>query len=403
MALKNVEKALIVIIIWYPTLYLFRIGSVDIPSVLILMILFMSRRKVLSRSKIQGFPWKLSLSLCVLSYVLSNFITEDMPRNAVLLHYLTMYLLVYLEWCIYKGDKQTNDFFIRQFGLYMAILVFCGYLETITGNNFILQSLNFEGMADIMPMEENVRYGIHKAQSLTIWSEVYGMMCGFGLTTVLILVTHTHQKINSRLLFILVVLFLAVVFCGSRAVLVGVILCCMSGASFFVGNVKNLLALIIVSCLLLLINSDFTNQVILGLLHPDKVGGSNWEMREEQLETSIFFFLRHPIVGNGLYYVYNIIMDIDKASINGAESLLFEILIDRGCLGLLSLLVLIFQVGKFLCHKKASNLIFVMIGFLFAKMMTLMASLEEMFFLFYVIPFFHIQASTKMSPNIFKN
>lgn len=389
---KNVKRAMILCLIWYPTICLFNIGPINIFS-FVVVTLYATQYWNLKKIK-KVYPFRIGLTICLFSYFVSNFFTIGGQHNANLINTFCLYGFTYILWKLYSGRRPINTFFVKHLIIYLIVLMVYATIEMILKKNFFMEYLFNNGIVDVLPVKGNQRYGVFKPQSLTIWSEVFGMICGLGFTTILIAVRKSILKLGLGTYILLFFLFLFIIFCGSRAVLVGSIICFGAGAFYYIKNIKYIGLAALSILLIVFFGGDFISQVIDGVIHHEEAGGSSLEMRKMQFATSVRYFLNHPFIGNGLSYIYTTVMKIDKSGIYGAESLLFELLVDRGLLGLASLLLLVGQTILFLFKSGMKYLSFIVLGFIFTKFMTLMASLDEMFFLYYVIPLYYMQLSS---------
>ena len=116
------------------------------------------------------------------------------------------------------------------------------------------------------------------------------------------------------------------------------------------------------------------------MIHSDDVGGSDTDMRLEQLNISLKFLNQNFILGNGIYAWTEI---AQRTNLYGAESIWFGLMIDRGILGIISLVLFNVELLVYILKKKLFRLVFFVVAFLVTSSMS---SLPNIMYTSVVIP-----------------
>lgn len=381
---KSPLKCLLILFIWFPTLIMFRLGKLPIIptfTFIIFATLFVKQNYKLHLLK---YPFLFPSVICVLSYLLSFWLGEGERHLGLLGNAFSSFVLPYLLWRMYTPTSLNRTFLYKQLMIYLFILAIYGLIETVTGMNVIAQTLYEHGF--IENLQDSMRYGLHRAQSLTIWCSAFGSACGLGLVFLLNSAFRGYLKLNRRLYILFVCLFMGVIASGTRTVMAMTCIALLSVLPFIRKHIRTLTPLLVILFLLLvIIDGAILNEIVDSFVHHEDAGGSSIEMRELQYEAALWFFQLNPVIGNGLGFIGEA-MEADKKLLGG-ESIIFTTLIDRGFVGIISLIILVAYVLIVLAKRKMYSLCFLMIAFAFAKVMSLLPSLDEAFILLYIIPF----------------
>lgn len=216
------------------------------------------------------------------------------------------------------------------------------------------------------------------------WSHpiTYGFIC--TLFFYMLVPYMKERKIKILLLF----LFGSVMICGSRTVLFAfmllgalyILLCYKVTKAIGIGAIALLLGSL--SYLTVPIIHDKVEDVVATATGSSDTGGSSLDMRDEQLDASLFIFSSAPIYGHGPDYVQEQIMPNQQIywqeglNLYGFESYLYILLIERGVVGivmeiLVSLALLLYGFRNRRKYKKsAGTIISIWLTFIFFSLST---------------------------------
>lgn len=135
---------------------------------------------------------------------------------------------------------------------------------------------------------------------------------------------------------------------------------------------------------------DYVSSIYDAIVDTEKVGGSNTEMRDTQLELAQYFMQQSYWVGNGLSYSFEYVANYFEA-MAGAESLWFPLMIDQGMIGIITYIIYIFSCARFIIKSKQTPILFFLIGML---VFNTMSSIPEYYFI-YLIMYIQIMISER--------
>lgn len=283
---------------------------------------------------------------------------------------------------IQKISKFWNFLFLNIF-IFVSVILSVGFVELNLGFNPIilwLQSVNI-GDYSVEQREDYIRFGMYRCQSLMVWCSTYGVVCGF--TALLLLLLNYYKRFKQSLLVVLMSLLLlfGMFTSGTRSAFVAISITLLAYIFQAAFKFKYLLGgLFLLLCAYYLF-PDFFDQVLLSLTDTSSVGGSDTELRQSQLNVALREFSNSPFIGHGAgrcAYLVN-----KNIGLLGAESFLFWTLIDRGILGLVCSLILLFSTIKYL-KKQNFLLCFIPLGIMVGKYSSLFPDIEETYYFFYL-------------------
>ena len=110
-----------------------------------------------------------------------------------------------------------------------------------------------------------------------------------------------------------------------------------------------------------------------------EIGGSSSEMREGQWEIAFYYLMNDFWVGNGFTFT-SLLLSQDEAGLFGAEGMWLPIIMDRGIIGVISIL-LAFIIGLFeIIKRKHYRLIWLWVSFLVLKTITTGVGIEPTYY-----------------------
>ena len=372
----------IVLALWWQVLhnlYLQPYSFTDVCALLI-AICFISK---ISKKEIlwNSFPLRKPFLVLFICYCVSVF--NGAFNIGSLLSVLQIFVIaVYSYFAIQKISIFWNFVFLNIF-IFVSVILSVGFIELSLGFNPIILWLKSVNIGDYSSeqREDYIRFGMYRCQSLMIWCSTYGVVCGF--TALLLLLLNYYKRFKQSLLVVLMSLLLlfGMFTCGTRSVFVAVTITLFTYIFQAAFKFKYLLGgLLLLLCAFYLF-PDFFDQVLLSFTDTSSVGGSDTELRQSQLKLALREFSNSPFIGNGYgrcSYLVN-----RNIGLLGAESFLFWTLIDRGIMGLVCSVILLFSTIKYL-KKQNFLLCFIPLGIMVGKYSSLFPDIEETYYFFYL-------------------
>lgn len=308
------------------------------------------------------------LLLVLVSYLLTAIMDERLGAKEsiwkAVMAYVDTFLMIAVGYFSLYNNRQLRSLNSVLIILSIVLSVY-GILAGIIGKDYYGQFLGrvFGADSDFSPLRSLSRT---RLTSLLFDPHLYGFFSSTLFTTVLIF---NRKRLFGRPI-VLVTLFLllsGVFFSGSRSALMGMLV----AITIYVvlkGNLK----LFVRYCFLLLVAFSVAfaipatrkkiNSVaeIFTTSDGGKTGGSNRNMRERQLEISLYLFHQNPVWGNGFNYFNEVLKPdrniIYKQGLLGAESYLFVLLIEGGmvqivCIGIFFLYLLAYFLSNLRRHS----------------------------------------------------
>lgn len=360
-------------------LYLQPYSFTDVCALLI-AICFISK---ISKKEIlwNSFPLRKPFLVLFICYCVSVF--NGAFNIGSLLSVLQIFVIpVSSYFAIQKISKFWNFLFLNIF-IFVSVILSVGFIELSLGFNPIILWLKSVNIGDYSSeqREDYIRFGMYRCQSLMVWCSTYGVVCGF--TALLLLLLNYYKRFKQSLLVVLMSLLLlfGMFTCGTRSVFVAVTITLLTYIFQAAFKFKYLLGgLLLLLCAFYLF-PDFFDQVLLSFTDTSSVGGSDTELRQSQLKLALREFSNSPFIGNGYgrcSYLVN-----RNIGLLGAESFLFWTLIDRGIMGLVCSVILLFSTIKYL-KKQNFLLCFIPLGIMVGKYSSLFPDIEETYYFFYL-------------------
>lgn len=372
----------IVLALWWQVLQNLYLQPYSFTGVcaLLIAICFISK---ISKKEIlwNSFPLRKPFLVLFICYCVSVF--NGAFNIGSLLSVLQIFVIpVSSYFAIQKISKFWNFLFLNIF-IFVSVILSVGFIELSLGFNPIILWLKSVNIGDYSSeqSENYIRFGMYRCQSLMVWCSTYGVTCGF--TALLLLLLNYYKRFKQPLLVVLMSLLLlfGMFTCGTRSVFVAISIALLAYVFQAAFKFKYLLGgLLLLLCAYYLF-PDFFDQVLLSLTDTSSVGGSDTELRQSQLKIALREFSNSPFIGNGAgrcAYLVN-----RNIGLYGAESFLFWTLIDRGIMGLVCSLILLFSTIKYL-KKQNFLLCFIPLGIMVGKYSSLFPDIEETYYFFYL-------------------
>lgn len=377
---KEPSKCLALVFAWYPTMVLLPVcRGVNVTTLFIYLLLFYSLYKY-GIKRFLSFPFLVPFVVCIGSYFISALFGYKIALSAA--KWVEQYFFVWTIWVLYNPTNSNNKFLFYNLMGYLIVLDIYAMLETVTIENPFLDYLRSSGVDLPQQPAHYVRYGLYRSQSLTVWTSIMAVVNGLG--AVFLAHSFFSRKLNSSLVLYVVWVFclIGVFISGSRSVMVVVVISAMGFLKNLI-NIKYIIILGLVGSAAVAMTGDFFSEVIDSFVNPDEAGGSSVEQRSLQFLVAYHYWMNAPIIGNGLDFT-NLLVAKDVGLL-GAESIIFRLLIDRGIVGFLSF-VFLYAYSCWVLHKKGlTSWSFILIGFAFGKVVSLLFSLDEAYPFVYVV------------------
>lgn len=322
------------------------------------------------------------ISLLILTML--EYIVSDLSSGRwYYLHETIVFSIAYLFFpFVFWNMLETRDDIILygRFLLYFfLIVVVYALFEAVTGNNIIAQWANQSG---VMVGEGGIgyteRFGLKRCNSILPWCSALGMNSAL-IFSVLILLNAIGFKFQKWEYLMIFLLPFAVLLSGTRAQFIVFAICILGLLPLFLNKHSKYFRHFMLYGLIVLITAlPFFSLIVDSILHTDKIGGSNENMRLVQLEITLDYLKQSPLFGNGKRFVMEVACP-NNMLLYGAESIVFSQLIERGILGLTSYyLIAIFL--SIWCFKYYKELAILPVAYVCGKTMGTVIGVE------YVIP-----------------
>lgn len=372
----------IVLALWWQVLNNLYLQPYSFTGICALLIAICFYRKIIKKEIIwNSFPLRIPFLILFASYCISVF--NGVFNIGSLLSVLEIVIIpISSYFAILKISKFWNFLLLNIF-LYTIVILSVGFVELNSGYNPIilwLQSVNI-GDYSAEQREGYIRFGMYRCQSLMVWCSTYGVACGF--TAMLLLLLNYYKRFKQSLLVVLMSLLLlfGMFSCGTRSVYIAIGIVLLSYIFLAAFKFKYLLGVLLMLFCVYNLFPDFFNQILLSFTDTSSVGGSDTQLRQDQLNVALREFSNSPFIGNGAgrcAYLVN-----KNIGLLGAESFLFWTLIDRGLMGLGCSLILLFSTIRYLA-KQNFLFCFIPLGIMVGKYISLFPDIEETYYFFYL-------------------
>ena len=296
-------------------------------------------------TQIVSFPYKTPLKYIFISWALSTIFAYIGFVGAVSQFVRVVFQQIIFIWMLWEliDVRKDLNFIVKWFSIAFFFICIYGLYENQIQSNPLVEyevsliedddrAINFTYDAD--------RGRGYRTQS--VFEHAIGAGINWAMYIVFILSLYINYKYPikyKRLAFITVFLsVLCLFFTNSRAPIVFLIL---SGLSLI--NLRNkrgyyfLMFSVISIVILLPYLSEYTDNIlsIFNSKIQEQVGGSNAEMRFEQLDAALALMMQSPLVGLGFKFMYELDNSLIDALL-GFESMWFIIMVQFGIIGVLT-------------------------------------------------------------------
>lgn len=386
----NRQMGAFMTVIWYPTLYCipFTLISNQMTVLtfmeLVVAIYVIVNFKRLGQTKGQdSFPFRIGFLATLISIIISYSAVAHINIISATL-YVTNMMFPYFLWKLYQPSDKINKFIVLNLIIYVAVLSLVGFNETITQYNPLVEYRKSLGVDIAEQREDYERFGVYRAQSLTVWTSGYGVACGLGIIFLLNYWLKQYGKLKIAHYLIILICIASVFITGSRTIILMFAIGLLSILDKYKIKFQNVLLVFIILIIAEVYLPDYINDVIDSFVHTDEAGGSSVDMREYQLAAAMFYYAQSPVIGNGIGYMSEALSQ--NAQLMGGESIIYSLLVERGNIGIATFVILIIDGVIALLRSKNKWLVFFFLCFMLAKVMSLLPGFTETYIFFYLIP-----------------
>ena len=352
--------------------------------------------------KVITCPFLICFVAMGISYFGSNFFGIEKHWVMSIAKLLTSYGLPIVLWFSLDGEKRVA-LYLKSLTVLSVLLLMYGLFELILNSNPIIEN----GVSSRIYMNHvclgvDARFGVRRLQSFLPLFGAFGYTCGsFFLILLYLRVNYSSMiRMPDLILICVLCLFVVCILCtGTRSVYLSFLI----GLCVFYKKVKKYFtyAIVLIPVVLLLLSmSSFMMDIVGSFTDTQKVGGSNTDMREDQLLISLYYFFQNPIWGNGPSFTFTTVKAFDSG-IQGAESIWFVLLIEYGLVGCLAFCITIIVPIYYLFKKGMTPLIFIVLMFLANKTLSSVPGISEGYFLLYIVFFVKVELLNRQ--NIIRN
>lgn len=322
--------------------------TVEVFMTLAMLVIFYTKRNSLDFDK-HSFPYKIPFIWIVFSWTLSTLFAYIGIVGAISMfvgRVLTELVIVWLMWLMIK-DKKDILFLVKWITIAFIPITIYAFVEKSVQANPIVE---YESTL-VIDTERAVTF-VYDAESergyrvQSVFEHAIGAGINWAMYIILVFMLlfkyNWKSKYNNIAITIAILSVPCLLFTNSRAPIVFLGIGCLA---FF--NLKNykfyryLIVAIVLGGIALPFFSDFTDNIlsIFDTKAQEKVGGSNVEMRFEQLNVAITLMQQSPIVGFGFKFLNQMNTNLTRALL-GMESMWFLIMTQFGMLGLVANIIL---------------------------------------------------------------
>lgn len=346
-------------------------------------------------------PYAMPFVLITLSYFLSTifaYVGFTVAFSQYVGEVVCGFGFVWLMWKVI--DINDLDYLVKGFTFMFLLACIYGFYEKLTQSNpIVLYEMTLMGdsdrMIDFLVTDDSFRgYRVQSFFEHAIGGGVnWGMFAAFAFT---MLMTYEIQLSNIQKSFLTLTAFLCIpclFFANNRGSIVFFFVAILAAVNL--GKSKFYERFLGVCVLFIIVAPFFTEYTnnILSIFDSnvqEKVGGSNIQMRFDQLAASIEVMKESPFVGLG-YKFMNIMKTAQVAALLGLESMWFRILTQFGLLGVVVNLVLAYySLIKLPLRYKSLPMFFFSLAYWITTSLTSVPGMKMYFYYFVLIIFIKI-------------
>lgn len=374
--------------------------TLDMFLTAIFLLLYFAKRQKMQLEYV-SFPYSKPFKWMTISYFLSTlfaYIGFVGAFSQYIGQILTEFVFAWLMWKII--DKEDIGYIIK--GLAFMFLLSCIYAfyekltQTNPIQNYELTLVNDASRAINFLVTDDINRG-YRVQSFFEHAIGAGVNWGMFIVLYFTLTTLYKYKLKSKLCLITAIICIPCVFFANAR---GPLVFLMVGAlSLFDLKNKNFYKLVFAGVILLVVVSPLLSDYFNNLLSifdskaQEKVGGSNAEMRFEQLDAAIELMKQSPLFGLG-YKFMNVLHTNLVSRLLGLESIWFRVLTQFGLFGVfVNLIFLYYSIIKIPRHYKSRPILFFSLSYWITASLTSLPGM--LMYLYYLILIIFIKQSDR--------
>ena len=351
-------------------------GPITVEDVLIVIFFLLALSKKRIKRRIIGYPFILCVSLYVASSIISSVFTRITPHYVMaLVDCLRIAVLPFLFY-IYVREKENVRLIVKSMSFVAFFGIGLSLVALILQKNFYLDFLRaYLGDEFGWNYIDEIRFGFGRAQGFCLQPVSYGYICTTILSVYLLLLNKYQTKMhvtNSLMNAVALSCILGCLLSGSRSSILtmGICLICFYGKN--IARLQNIIFAIIAITFIYVIYGNSIGNLWESIINSDEAGmGSSSEMRLNQWDISIYYFLQSPFIGLGTNAVHEFVGGIKNEAILGAESIWFSLLVNKGLLGCLAYISLYVFSFVHIRSLKSNALIFLSLQLLINSLTSL--------------------------------
>lgn len=408
---KNFKKAFLWLLI-FKLFLVTNITVIAIPGIPLLTLdlcltMFFFIRFYYIKDKLQTdktpFPLKKPFLYCTVSWLLSTIFAYVGFTTAVSAFVKALFTNVIFIWMLWKliNSKQDIRFLLRWLPIAFLFISIYGVYEHFMEINPLVEYeaniLNDEDRAVIFTYNSESFRG-YRVQS--VFEHAIGAGINWAMYIVMFLYFIIEQRsyiVRKNLVYVTIFLsLLCIVFTNSRGpILFGLI------SILSIVNLKNKRIYYLISFgvlayfLLAPLLADYSSNLlsIFDSKQQEKVGGSNAEMRFDQLSAAVLLMQESPLVGLGFKFT-NELSNVLVDRLLGMESIWFGIMTQFGLIGVAANLVLAYySLIKIPLQYKSKQIFFLSLAYWITASLTSVPGM--LMYFYYLIIFIFIRIKTK--------
>lgn len=338
---------------------------------------------------------------CIVPVFISNVVT--MIAHGTFLKQYPIIIAQYLFPCVLYliiNSRAKVNLFVKYASAFMIVAtLYCFVEEIISSNPFISWC---EGRADSFTFFSNKieeRFGFKRAQSVFASPTGLGIMCSYLFIVLFIFLRYNEQQMRvtwrkALLLFMPVCVF----FTGTRSIILCFLLALLTLLT--PSTIKKYrTTFILISIILCVFMGSYFISVYDSIFVDTEIGGSSSDMREGQWEIAFYYLTNDFWVGNGITFT-NSLLNQDEEGLFGAEGMWIPIIMDRGMIGVISVLFA-FIIGLFeIIKRKHYRLIWLWVSFLVLKTITTGVGIEPTYYAVILVVLFRYYEFKRLEGSI---
>lgn len=357
------------------------------------------------------FPLKTAFVFNIISLILSSIFGIAGFGNAafnLIKEILENYISIWLIWVLLK-DKKDYIFLIKGITIVFLLTSVYGIFEATTHTNPIMDyitSIAGDNDDKIVNWSYTTEEGRgYRIRSIFIHAIGAGMNWSLFFLIVFYLFTSYNKSIKLKYKYLIIVTVVSIVclfFTNSRGPLIFSMIGILPLINF--KNKKNITLILLGFATFFIVfyqkDEIFTNiYSIFSKSVQEEVGGSNLDMRLEQLDASLRIMKEYPLFGiglKGLNYYFNQYL---VSQLLGLESIWFWVLVQQGIFGVITTLYLIYSlVYKLGIKAKNYYVLFLSLAYFITYSMTSVPGFSLYLLYVFIFMFIKIKKWNTLAP-----